>query len=91
MRNELENAGLSEVAELLTVKPDSSARARVSESVSRRIRSLALESMNRKTKPPGFAWDARKSRDTRRWIATDNQAKSETKTNLRLRRQPWRM
>src|SRR6266446_5314913 len=50
MRNELENAGPNQVAELLTVKPDSSARARVSESVSR---SLALESMNRKTKPPG--------------------------------------
>jgi len=53
MRNELENAGPNQVAELLTVKLDSSAQARVSESVSGRIRSLALESMNRKTKPPG--------------------------------------
>jgi len=53
MRNELENTGPSEVAELRTASPDISDRARVSESVSGRIRALALESMNRKTKPPG--------------------------------------
>jgi len=53
MRNELENADLNEVAELLAVNPDSSGRARVWPSVSEKFRSLALESMNRKTKPPG--------------------------------------
>jgi nicotinate-nucleotide--dimethylbenzimidazole phosphoribosyltransferase len=49
----VENVGRNEVVELLTVAPDSSGRAGESESISERIRSLAFDSMNRKTKPPG--------------------------------------
>src|ERR1700751_2337943 len=52
MRKEFENADLSEVAELPMVGTDVSSRAGMSESAPE-TRSRALESMNRKTKPPG--------------------------------------
>jgi nicotinate-nucleotide--dimethylbenzimidazole phosphoribosyltransferase len=52
MRKEFENADLSEVVELPMVGTDVSSRAGISESAPE-TRSRALESMNRKTKPPG--------------------------------------
>ena len=52
MRKEFENADLGEVAELPMVGTNVSRHAGISESAPE-TRSRALESMNRKTKPPG--------------------------------------